>query len=78
MGACFHIAGVSCDNCRTALNLGPWFDPGTGRWMSPVVSEVTIPAPAPAPYERMEATLEELRDEVRALAALVQRFMETS
>ena len=69
MGACFHVQGVECDNCRTGLNVGPWYDPVSGRWVTPFASREQLPVRFAHPeVERLEALIEDLRVEVRSLS----------
>jgi hypothetical protein len=58
------------------MNKGPWFDPTINRWVSPVVVPVRREAPSDPTTAQLEAVIEELRAEVRQLAALVQALTE--
>jgi hypothetical protein len=74
MSACFHTAGVQCDNCRTGLNSGPWW--GVIPY-NPEPSVVTLKngyasvETPEAALARLEATVEDLRIELRALSKLL-------
>lgn len=72
MNACFHTAGVQCDNCRTALNGEPYY-------ANKLVTSDKILYIHNAKFEetpetalaRLEATVEDLRSEMRALSKLM-------
>ncbi len=77
MQACFHTAGVQCDNCRTALNGNPHY--ATELVTSEkilYIHNAKFDETTEAALARLEATVEELGDELRALTALVRRLAE--
>lgn len=65
MGACFHIAGVYCDNCRTGMS-GSVLRPLTG---APLTGDLAGSYPPPL---ATAASLDALRAEVAALRARVE------
>lgn len=67
MGACFHIAGVFCDNCRTGWS-GKVLRPIVG---APLTGDLAGPYPPPL---ATAAEVAALRAEVAGLRAMVERL----
>lgn len=71
MSACFHLAGVYCDNCRTGLSAF-W---ETDRYYTVGVTSSPVSVSETATKEeviRLEAKICELQQEVRELRKLFQ------
>lgn len=72
MNACFHTAGVQCDNCRTALNGDPYY---ANKLVTSdkilYIHNAKFDEPPEAALARLEATVEDLRTELRALSKLL-------